>query len=336
MARLIPIEELVKNHGIDLSGADDPTGNAVYSANDEKIGTVRGVMADPSSGRLRYLIADVGGWFSDKQVLVPVGKARFEDDAVHLDGLTKDQVGAMSAYHPGGQYEDEARMNDERVLRGGDDGQVGDLQDSDMSVIGGLPAPQAPVMSAPVTPAPVTPAPVIAEPVTPAPVVPAPVPQPERQYNDRDEDEEDSLYKTPDKLRLLEERLAVHKEKFSAGSVDVGKHVERRDEQVKVNLAREEAVIERHPVSDPQPVEGNVTLGSDTQTVRVDLEAERANLHKQAYVTEEITVGEREVSEQQTLTETVQKEVLDVNKTGNLEIEGKAGQGGKDDPKDKR
>ena len=63
-------------------------------------------------------------------------------------------------------------------------------------------------------------------------------------------------------------------------------------------------------------------LGQGTQTMSVDLEAERANVTKQAYVTEEISVGKRSVTENQTVTDTVGREVLDVNKTGDVNLSG--------------
>ena len=44
-------------------------------------------------------------------------------------------------------------------------------------------------------------------------------------------------------------------------------------------------------------------------------------MSKQAYVTEEVAVGKRSVTETQTVTETVGREVLDVNKTGEVRLE---------------
>ncbi|MFC4456715.1 DUF2382 domain-containing protein, partial [Deinococcus sonorensis] len=46
---------------------------------------------------------------------------------------------------------------------------------------------------------------------------------------------------------------------------------------------------------------------------------------KQAYVTEEVEVGKRTESEQRTFTETVGKEVLDVNKTGDVDTDDTSG-----------
>ena len=143
-----------------------------------------------------------------------------------------------------------------------------------------------------------------------------PVETAERTLTAADHYDDAALFTTPTRLQLLEERLQVNKEKVQAGSVSVGKHVETHTESVSVPLTHEEIVIERHAVTDAQPVSGQAVLGADTQTIRVDLEAERANVAKQAYVTEEVEVGKRTETEQQTYSETVGREVLDVTRTG--------------------
>jgi uncharacterized protein (TIGR02271 family) len=271
MATLIPLSQLVRDHHYDLGGVFDPTGLPAY-AGDDKVGTVRGALSE-DGGRIRYLILDVGNWFTAKEVLVPVGLARIEDDGVYVDSMTKDQVKAMSEYHEGQAYTADSQMADERVLRGSTE--------------------TVPLVS-----------------------------MPGGQYDYRDGDATDTLYKTPQRLQLLEERLQVNKQRAVAGSVEIGKRVETRTENVNVGLEHEELVIERTPVSEPRPVEGTVRLGEDSQTVRVDLEAETAQLNTQAFVTEEVEVGKRTVTEQQTLQGTVGREVLDVSKTGDVVLDG--------------
>lgn len=132
--------------------------------------------------------------------------------------------------------------------------------------------------------------------------------------------EDDRMYQSPQRLQLLEERLRVDRERYQAGSVSIGKHVETREERVNVDVKHEEVVIERHPVEGGRAVEG-ARLGEGSETIRVDLEAERANVTKEAYVTEEVEIGKREVTEQRTVTETVGREVLDVNEDGNLRVD---------------
>lgn len=266
MARLIPLSEITTRHA-DALGNDyyDPTGSTAYGTNGERIGTVRGALAEAETGRIRSLIVDAGGWFSSKEVVVPVGMARIEGDGVYFDNLTKDQVSSMQSYVVGQDYSQDAQYADERVLRAANPAYADDA----------------------------------------------------------------ALYRTPDRLQLLEERLVVNKDRFVAGSVEVSKHVETTTQRVDVPLSREEVVIERHAVTDGRPVEGNVTLGADSQTMRVDLEAERANIGKQAFVTEEVSIGKRTVTETQTHTAEVGREVLDVNQTGDVRLEGAAGTAGR-------
>ncbi|MFC3834137.1 PRC and DUF2382 domain-containing protein [Deinococcus rufus] len=271
MPNLIPLSQLKADHNYDLSDAFDPTDLPAY-ASSEKVGTVRGALSE-DGGKLRYLILDVGGWFSAKQVLVPVGLARIEDDGVYVDSMTRDQVKAMSEYRDGQEYTSETQVADERVLRGGSE------------------------------------------------TIPS-VTMPDGGHDYRDHDASDTLYKTPQKLQLLEERLQVNKQRAVAGSVEIGKRVETHTETVNVGLEHEELVIERTAVSEPRPVEGHVTLGDGAQTMRVELEAETAQLNKQAFVTEEVEVGKRTVTEQQTLSDTVGREVLDVTRSGEVTVDG--------------
>ncbi|MHA0044073.1 PRC and DUF2382 domain-containing protein [Deinococcus sp. PEB2-63] len=269
MARLIPITELIRDHNYDLGETYDIVGRHAYAHNGEKVGTVRDLLTD-DSGRTRYFVLDVGSWFSTKEVMIPVGAARIEDDGIYFDQLTKEQVKDMSTYTAGQDYTYDSQVEDVRVLYGADKAQ----QQS-----------------------------------TPGEFV----------YR-----EDDDTYRTPQRLQLLEERLQVNKDRYVAGQVEIGKHVETRTENVTVGLEREELVIERRPVSEARPVAGSVTLGEGTETVRVDLEAERADVSKQAYVTEEVEIGKRTVTEQQTVTETVGREVLDVNQSGQVKVNGDA------------
>ena len=289
MTKLTPMSDLVRDRNYDMGGDkhSDFVGTTAYGNGGEKIGTIHEALTD-DSGKLRYLVVEVGSWFTSKEVVVPVGLARLEENGVFFDSLSKDQVKNMNEYQVGQDYTDEQQVSDIRVLKGTDY----------MAPV----AASGTVMAA-------------------------------DHYRD------EKLFSIPNRLQLLEERLMVNKEKYQAGSVEVGKRVETRTENVNVDLTHEEVVIERHPVSSPRPVEGNVTLGAVTdarpvegnvtlgassETIRVDLEAERANVQKQAFVTEEVEVGKRTETEQKTFTESVGREVLDVTRTGDVQVSGDA------------
>ncbi|GGR18902.1 PRC and DUF2382 domain-containing protein [Deinococcus ruber] len=270
MATLIPVSDLIRDRNYDLGGNDhyDFIGKRAYASNGEHVGTVREALTE-EGGNIRYFVVEVGNWFTSKEVVIPVGMARIEDDGVYFDSLTKDQVKGMNEYVYGQDYGYDAQVADVKTLRGTD-------------------------YVAPTTTA----------------------------ATSTDLYKDESLFSAPTKLQLLEERLLVNKDRYVAGSVQVGKKVETHTENVNVDLSHEEVVIHRTPVTDGRPVDGNVTLGEASQTIRVDLEAERANVSKQAYVTEEVEIGKRTETQQQTFSDTVGKEVLDVTKTGAVQVTG--------------
>lgn len=271
MANLIPTSDLVRDRNYDMGNDSyDFIGKKAYGNSGEHVGTIREALTE-EGGKIRYFVVEVGSWFTSKEVVVPVGLARVEDDGVYFDSLTKEQVKEMNEYHVGQEYGSDAQVADIRTLRGTD-----------------YVAPAVAASSVTAT----------------------------------DHYQDEKLFGTPTRLQLLEERLMVNKEKYQAGSVQVGKKVETRTENVNVALSHDEVVIERHPVTDARPVEGNVVLGAATETIRVNLEAERANVSKQAYMTEEVEVGKRTETEQKTYSDTVGREVLDVTKTGDVQLTG--------------
>ena len=285
MARLITLNDMARDNNINLSdstsGIYDPSGKTAYGSDGTKVGTVTSAMVDPSGGRIRYLVVDTGGWFFSKEVLVPVGMARIEDDGVYFDSLTKDQVKSMREYRVGDDIADEDMGREAVMLTGRDDHSR-------------YVAPQT------------------VEPVLTA----GPAVTDTSRFNYRDDDADDKLFKAPQRLQLLEERLNVSKTREKVGEVEVGKRVETHTEKVNVPLEREEVVIERHAVSGGQVVSGAV-LGSN-ETIKVELEAERANVTKQAFVVEEVEIGKRVQTETQVVTETIGKEVLEVGRNGQM------------------
>lgn len=250
MASLMRLRDIQDTHA-DLLGSDyfDPTGKTAYGSNNEKVGKINGALVDDTTGRIRYFIVDVGGWFSAKEVLVPAGLARIAGDEVYFDSLSRDAVGTMDAYDPNYNYSIEQQTVRDKA-----------------------------VFEKAATPVQLT----------------------EREYT------------APNTLELLEERLNVNKEKIVAGLLKVGKHVVAEPRTVSVELTEEQAHIERNPVNRPTDRQ----IGDDNRTVEVQLEAERANVSKQTFVTEEVNVDKVAQTHTQTINETVRREELDVQKDG--------------------
>jgi len=295
MPHLHRLSDIYSRHSEDFHGEGiyNPVGSRAYIGGSHQVGTVRDVLVDDDHGKIRYLIVDQDGGDLNGAVLVPIGLARLEDGAVHFDDLSSAQFSGLHRYSEHEDYTFDLQSNDERVLRGASSSVSSTDATSGERVLHGTGA--ASTASAHT------------------------VSTGQARYDYRDHDTADRLFKAPDRLQLLEERLTVNKERYLAGQVQIGKHVETRQETVQVPLQREEIVIERHAVTDARPVQGEV-LESGSETIRVELEAERVDVNKQAFVTEEIEVGKRAVTQQETVTETVGREVLDVNQTGEVRV----------------
>jgi len=82
--------------------ADDIRGANVYGRNDEKLGDIDDVIFDHSTGIVRYLVVETGGWFSHKKFLVPphrlhtAAEHKNDDFSVNLD---KSQIETLPHYH---------------------------------------------------------------------------------------------------------------------------------------------------------------------------------------------------------------------------------------------
>ena len=258
MSQLIRLKDIQATHR-DLIGDDyyDPTGKAAYGAGENKIGKIEGALVEDITGRIRYLIVDVGGWFNSKEVLVPAGLARIVGDDVFFDTLTKAQVEAMEEYDHDYQYSYREQADKDRQA-------------------------------------------FVAE------TIPA-----EERFEVKDE-----YYNAPNTLELLEERLTVNKDRIVAGLVKVGKHVVSEDRAVDVELEEEHAHIERTEVNRPTTRRIGDDAGNDS--VEVELQAERANVSKETYVTEEVNLGKTTERRTETIHDTIQREELDIDRDGNV------------------
>lgn len=125
----------------------------------------------------------------------------------------------------------------------------------------------------------------------------------------------DAHYNAPNTLELLEERLRVNKETVVAGLVSIGKRVVTEEQRVEVELQEEHAHIERTAVNRPTTRQ----IGDDgVSSIEVELQAERANVAKETYVTEEVSLGKTTTAHTETIIETIQREELNIDEHGNV------------------
>lgn len=102
MASLMRLRD-IQDTQADLLGKDyfDPTGKTVYGINTMKRSSInQRCINRVYNGVTLFIVGDVGGWFSSKEVLVPAGLARIAGDEVYFDNLTRETVNTMDAYDP--------------------------------------------------------------------------------------------------------------------------------------------------------------------------------------------------------------------------------------------
>ncbi|MGA9393521.1 MAG: PRC-barrel domain-containing protein [Candidatus Sulfotelmatobacter sp.] len=80
--------------------AEDIRGSKLYGLDDEKLGKIDDVIFDHSTGLIRYVVVDTGGWLSTKKFIVPADRLRAsskhdDDFEAHL---TKEQVEKFPPY----------------------------------------------------------------------------------------------------------------------------------------------------------------------------------------------------------------------------------------------
>ncbi|MEM7554741.1 MAG: DUF2382 domain-containing protein [Cyanobacteria bacterium P01_A01_bin.84] len=133
-------------------------------------------------------------------------------------------------------------------------------------------------------------------------------------------DHDKALYETNKQnhqdLKLYEERLIASKDRFRTGVVSVGKRVETETAQVSVPVEKERIVIERSNPTEVRPVEpGNVNF-QEGEVARVEVYEETANIEKQAFVREEVSVRKEVERDSVDVKEQLRREELDVDVDG--------------------
>lgn len=260
-----------------LSNLDDYT---VYADGDDKVGSVEDGLFDNTTGQFRYLIVDTGFWFFGKKVLLPVGRAQFDNaqKRVYVAGLSKDQVESLPEYDNNTSVDYDYEENVRGVYRQ-----------------------NAVSQSAPVG-------------ATAAGVANTDDVYTRDSYTyDRDPD----LYAVDDTdtthpIRLYEERLVADKNVVKTGDVIVGKRVESETAKVSVPVERERVVIER---TTPTTAVAETTAHdfNEGEVARVEVFEEQADIRKESVVREEVSI--RKEREQEVVSEeaTIRREELDID-----------------------
>lgn len=99
--------------------SEDIRGSELYGLDDEKLGKIDDVIFDHSTGNIRYIVVDTGGWLSTKKFVVPAEHLRASRE--HKDDfaveLSKQQVEAFPPYDESYLESDEQWTDYERRYR---------------------------------------------------------------------------------------------------------------------------------------------------------------------------------------------------------------------------
>lgn len=137
--------------------------------------------------------------------------------------------------------------------------------------------------------------------------------------------QEPSLYNLNEQshqtLRLYEERLVASKTRVKTGEVAVGKHIETETARVSVPIEKERVVIERvTPATSEAVVDSRELQFQEGEVARIELYEETPDIHKEAFIREEVRV--RKVVDKETVEaqETIRREELDIDTEGDLRV----------------
>jgi uncharacterized protein (TIGR02271 family) len=124
-------------------------------------------------------------------------------------------------------------------------------------------------------------------------------------------------------IQLREEELAARSHVVEAGRVSVGTDVVEEQHTLEVPVTREEVTIERQPV---QRRPSDEPISASSEQLSVPVREERVAVSKQPVVYEEVEVEKRAVQETQHVSDTVRKEVVDVDASTDVDVVNQAGQ----------
>jgi uncharacterized protein (TIGR02271 family) len=228
-------------------------------------------------GAFRYLIVDIGFWIFGKKVLLPIGKAQIES--------TVDRVYVVGITKE--QAENLPEYQEDMAFD----------YDYEERVRGAYRASSAPLEAS---------APVDATSAVPSTAGRA---TPTYDRNSYTYAQEPDLYdvsaQKDQTFKLYEERL-------------VGKHVETDTARVAVPVEKERVVIERVTPQDAGKVVSPETANfREGEVSNVELYEEVADIHKEAFVREEIRVQKVVDKETVELQESIRREQLNVDNNGN-------------------
>ena len=129
-------------------------------------------------------------------------------------------------------------------------------------------------------------------------------------------------------VKLYEERLVVDKDRAKTGEVAIGKHIETETARVSVPIEKERVVIERiTPVdAESRVVSGDVAF-QEGAAIKMDVYEEVADIHKEAFVREEVSIRKEVSKENVAVEETIRREEIEISQEGRPNVQTDQGRG---------
>jgi uncharacterized protein (TIGR02271 family) len=275
-------------------GYPDPRGWSVVEAEGRKVGKVHDLIVDTGQLRTRYLAIrldkDEIGAKHDRDVLLPVGAARLDDDddRVLLGSMTRAQLTTLPVFEEGEitrDYEDSvlSRMPSRGATAGAAAAATGAAASDyyasthfdDRQFFGSR------------------------------------RPRMEQELQRDVKDERTARGAEESRMTRSEEELDIEKRRVQAGEVSVRKHVDTEHVSQPVKLMREDVTIERRPVRADQ---AGGTIESESE-IRIPLTEEQAAINKRAVLKEELVIKKEMKSEEKNVEADLRKERIDVDRT---------------------
>ena len=135
-------------------------------------------------------------------------------------------------------------------------------------------------------------------------------------------------------VQVREEQLQAQKRWVQTEEIRIHKRVITEEKIFKVSVSREEVYIERVPLNTPStasvpaqpntvdPDDGSLVTLAPGQSIKLHVREERVMFQKVPMVIEEIILTKRLLQETRPITETVQRENVRLERSGNVHIQG--------------
>ena len=296
--RVVPLDQL-DDYKV-AEGDPDVRGWEVVASDGRKIGEVDQLLVDTAAMKVRYLDVDVDNDLvagatdaSDRHVLIPIGYARLDEgsDRVIVDQLASGDVVGLPEYTHGPITRDFETSVRSRFDAG--------------YTAGAATAGAAGLASTEATETPETPR--------------------DNDFYSHDLYDDNRFYGARRNLEgdearmtLSEEELEIRRQRMSAGEVDIHKRVETEHVSTPVTTMREEAVVERRPITDETLHAGTTRMEGDE--IRIPLMEEEVVVEKRIVPKEELVVRKHTVQETENVEADLRKERVDVDRSGEVNL----------------